>query len=66
MKFFKGYHMIEGSLKWQLNAEGKKTGLTAVLFTTCEEAERALKAKQKKEISGRWILLSDLDIEDYQ
>jgi len=32
VQFFEGYNYIPESLKWQVNAEGKKTGLAAVLF----------------------------------
>ncbi len=58
--------MVPGSLKWQINAAGKKSGLTAVLFESTADAERALKEKQKQEISGRWILLNDLAVEDHE
>lgn len=57
--------MVPDSLKWQVNEEGRKTGLAAVLFESTEDAERAFKEKQKQEIGGRWILLNDLDVEDH-
>lgn len=64
--FFDGYNMVSGSLKWQVNEEGKKTGLAAVLFETSTDQERAFKDKQKQEIGGRWILLGDLDVDDHE
>jgi hypothetical protein len=64
--FFEGYNMVPGSLKWQVNEEGKKTGLCAVLFESLGDAERAFKEKQKQEIGGRWILLGDLDVDDHE
>jgi RNA recognition motif-containing protein len=48
-----------------MNEEGRKTGHAAVLFESSEDAERAFKEKQKQEIGGRWIMLSDLDVEDH-
>lgn len=63
--FFEGYNMVPNSLKYQMNEEGRKTGQAAVLFESTEDAERAFKEKQKQEIGGRWILLSDLDVEDH-
>ena len=57
--------MVPGSIKYQVNEEGRKTGQAAVLFESCEDAERAFKEKQKQEIGGRWILLADLDVEDH-
>jgi len=32
VQFFDGYNYIPESLKWQVNEEGKKSGLAAVLF----------------------------------
>lgn len=64
-EFFAGFNMVAGSLKYQMNEDGRKTGQAAVVFESCEDAERAFKEKQKQEIGGRWILLSDLDMEDH-
>ena len=66
VQFFEGYNYIPESLKWQVNPEGKKTGLAAVLFESSSDAERAFKDKQKQEIGGRWILLGDLEPEDHE
>ncbi len=44
-QFFDGYNYIPESLKWQVNEEGKKTGLAAVLFQSSNDAERAFKDK---------------------
>lgn len=57
--------MVPGSIKYQQNEEGRKTGHAAVLFESAEDAERAFKEKQKQEIGGRWILLNDLEVEDH-
>ena len=57
--------MVPGSVKYQMNEEGRKTGHAAVLFESSHDAERAFKEKQKQEIGGRWILLNDLDVEDH-
>ena len=46
-EFFSGYNMVPGSVKYQQNEEGRKTGHAAVLFESCEDAERAFKEKQK-------------------
>lgn len=64
-EFFQGYNMVPGSVKYQQNEDGRKTGHAAVLFESCEDAERAFKEKQKQEIGGRWILLNDCDVEDH-
>jgi hypothetical protein len=32
VQFFDGYNYVPESLKWQVNEEGKKSGLAAVLF----------------------------------
>jgi len=65
-EFFDGYNMVPGSIKYQMNEETqRKTGHCAVLFESCEDAERAFKEKQKQEIGGRWILLNDCDVEDH-
>jgi RNA recognition motif-containing protein len=63
--FFEGYNMVPGSIKYQMNEEGRKTGLAAVLFESEQDKERAFKEKQKQEIGGRWILLNDLDVDDH-
>jgi len=57
--------MVPGSVKYQMAEDGRKTGHAAVLFESCEDAERAFKEKQKQEIGGRWILLNDCDVEDH-
>lgn len=64
-EFFEDFNMVSGSVKFQLNEEQRKTGIAAVKFESEEDAERAFKEKQKQEIGGRWILLNDLDIEDW-
>lgn len=45
--FFEGYNMVSGSIKYQMNEDGRKTGLAAVLFESEEDKERAFKEKQK-------------------
>jgi len=65
-EFFEGYNMVPGSIKYQQNEEGRKTGHAAVLFESQADADRAFKEKQKQEIGGRWILLNDCDVEDAQ
>merc|ERR1719171_1207271 len=40
--------MVPGSVKYQQNEEGRKTGHAAVLFESCEDAERAFKEKQSR------------------
>jgi RNA recognition motif-containing protein len=40
--------------------------VAAVLFKSEEEAARAIKEKQKHEIGGRWVILHDLEIDDYK
>jgi len=64
--FFDGYGMVAGSVKFKVDPEtGRKKGECAVLFDDCNEAERAIKEKQKQEICGRWVILADLDVDDY-
>lgn len=46
-EFFEGYNMIEGSLKFHMNEEGRKSGMAAVLFQSEADAERAYKEKQR-------------------
>lgn len=46
-EFFEGYNMVEGSLKFHVNEEGRKSGMAAVLFNSEEDAEKACKEKQR-------------------
>ena len=46
MEFFADYNPVEGSLKFQVNEEGKKMGQAAILFKTQADAERCFKEKQ--------------------
>jgi len=46
-EFFEGYNMVEGSLKFHMNEEGRKSGMAAVLFNSEEDAEKACKEKQR-------------------
>lgn len=64
--FFDGYGLVAGSVKFKMDPEtGRKKGECAVLFEDSNEAERACKEKQKQEICGRWVMLNDLDLDDY-
>ena len=64
-EFFDGFNLVSGSVKFQMNEEGRKTGQAAVLFESTDDADRAFAEKQKQEIGGRWILLHDFEVEDY-
>lgn len=64
-EFFAGYNPVEGSLKFQVNEEGKKMGNAAILFASSEDAERCFKEKQGQELGGRKCFLDDLDVEDH-
>jgi RNA recognition motif-containing protein len=65
-EFFADYGMVAGSLKHRVDEEtGRKKGDAAALFEDCVEAERAIKDKQKQEIAGRWVMLAELDMDDY-
>jgi RNA recognition motif-containing protein len=46
-EFLDGYNFVEGSLKFHMNEEGRKSGMAAVLFASEEDAERACKEKQR-------------------
>jgi hypothetical protein len=37
---------VQGSLKFQVNEEGKKMGQAAILFASAADAERCFKEKQ--------------------
>jgi len=39
--------MVPGSVKYQMNEDGRKTGHAAVLFESQGDADRAFKDKQK-------------------
>jgi hypothetical protein len=63
---FNPYGLVAGCVKFKIDAEtGRKKGECAVLFEDCNDAERACKVKQKQEICGRWVLLTELDLDDY-
>ncbi len=65
-EFFAGYHYIPKSLRWQVNKEGNKTGLAAVMFRSSTDAGCAFNHKQQQEIGGQRILLGVLEDEDYE
>jgi RNA recognition motif-containing protein len=64
-EFLEGYNFVEGSLKFHMNEEGRKSGMAAVLFASEEDAERACKEKQRQDLGGRNCNLWDLELEEY-
>jgi len=60
------YGLVAGSVKIKKDLEtGRSRGECAVLFEDINEAQRAFKAKQRQEICGRYVVLNELDLEDY-
>lgn len=64
--FFRGYNVVANSVKFKSSNEGKSTRQAAVLFSSEADGLIALKHKQKKEIKGRWVQISELDLADYE
>ena len=55
--FFQDYKVKQDSLKFGMNAEGRKTGEGAVLFETEDDCKSAFTEKQGQNIGHRWIEL---------
>lgn len=51
--FFEAYNVIQGSVKFHVNEEGRKSGQAAVLFGTEDDAEKAYTELQGQDLNGR-------------
>lgn len=55
--FFSGYNVVAGSIKIGLNPDGSKTGEGTVLFSSVDDARKAYKNLQNRNIGHRYIEL---------
>lgn len=53
--FFQGYQLAPGGVHIQLGMDGRPNGDAFVEFTTEEQAEQALRTKNKERIGTRYI-----------